>query len=388
MNAELLMIGTELLLGQIQDTNASHMAQALALHGINLYQKTTVGDNFPRICAAISGALDRADVVLCSGGLGPTEDDITRECVAEVLGRPLVYHEDLFESIRARFVHLRAKITENNKKQAMLPEGAVVLENPHGTAPGILVDGPRGIVACMPGVPWELKPMLEERVLPYLRKRSGITGLLQSRVLKVCGMGESRVDSLIGDLIVSGTNPTIGLLASPDAVRIRLTAKADSADAARALIAPVESQIRDRLPGLVMGADDDTLESVVDGLLASRGWNLAVLETATGGAVTERLTAAGATRFAGARILPHVADPSMDQGLDLARNLLLECESCCGLVLLAKPGEKQTLVILVTPEGHVSWEIGLYGDSDVSRRRTAVVALECVRRHLLGIKAG
>lgn len=388
MNAELLMIGTELLLGQIQDTNASYMAQTLALHGINLYQKTTVGDNFERICAAMNGALDRADVVLCSGGLGPTEDDITRECVAEVTGRPLVYHEDLFESIKARFVHLRAKITGNNKKQAMLPEGAQLLENPYGTAPGILVDTPRGIIACMPGVPWELKPMLEERVLPYLRERFGITGVLHSRVLKVCGMGESRVDSLIGDLIVSGGNPTIGLLASPDAVRIRLTAKADTAGAAQALIAPLESQIRDRLPGLVMGADDDTLESVVDGLLASRGWNLAVLETGTGGALSERLTAAGGMQFAGARIVPSVPDATVDKGLDLARSLLLECPARCGLLLLAKPAAKQTLALFVTPEGHVSWEIGLYGDSDVSRRRTAVVALEYVRRHLCGVKAG
>ena len=387
MNAELLMIGTELLLGQVQDTNASYMAQTLAMHGINLFQKTTVGDNPQRICNALQAALDRCDVVLCSGGLGPTEDDITRECVAEVLGRPLVYHEALYEAIRARFVHLRSKITENNKKQATLPEGAEAIENPHGTAPGVYVDDPRGVVVCMPGVPWELKPMLEEQVLPRLRQRFGIEGVLHSRVLKVCGMGESRVDSVIGDLVVGQTNPTVGLLASPDAVRIRLTARAESVEAARALVEPLECEIRKRLPGLIMGVDDDTLEGVVGRLLAARGWTLSVLETATGGAVSERLMAGAPDCFDGARILPRVPDPTEERALDLAGKLLLESPSCSALVLMAKPEEKQTLELFLTPEGQASWVIGLYGDSDVSRRRTAVVALENMRRYLSGVNA-
>ena len=215
MQAEILMIGTELLLGQVLDTNAAYMGRLLAEHGINLYQKTTVGDNKGRIVAALDAALRRSDVVLCSGGLGPTEDDITRECVAELLGRPLEYHEDLWETVKARFTRSRIQFTENNKRQAMLPQGAHAIENPHGTAPGVLVDDPRGVIACMPGVPGELKPMLEERVIPFLRARFGLAGALVYKVLKVCGMGESRVDSLIGDLVASLDNPTVGLLASP-----------------------------------------------------------------------------------------------------------------------------------------------------------------------------
>jgi nicotinamide-nucleotide amidase len=261
MQAEILMIGTELLIGQIQDTNATFMAQTLAENGINLYQKTTVGDNRERIIAAIAGALTRSDVVLCSGGLGPTEDDITRESLAELLGRPLEYHEELFEEVAARFAHLRIPITDNNKKQAMLPQGASFIDNPHGTAPGILVEDERGTVVCMPGVPRELYSMLEERVIPYLRKRFGISGVLHYRVLKVRGMGESRVDSMMGDLIATQTNPTVGLLASRGVVRIRIAARAESIDEANALIDPVDKAIRERLPEIAVDAEDDKLEN-------------------------------------------------------------------------------------------------------------------------------
>lgn len=382
MNAELLMIGTELLLGQIQDTNATYLAQTLAAHGMFLYQKTTVGDNPERIREALEAGLRRADVVLCSGGLGPTEDDITRECVAEVYGRPLVYQEALFEGIRARFAHLRAKITENNKKQAMVPEGAIVLENPHGTAPGILIDDPRGIVACMPGVPWELKPMFEERVLPYLRKRFGMTGVVHYRVLKVCGVGESRVDAIIGDLILASKNPTIGLLASPDAVRIRITAHAETPEAAQALIVPVEAAIRERLPGLIMGVDDETLEGIVAGLLAQRGWNLATVETLSGGALADGLTSRAGDRFLGGWVLPGEGPATEDHALDMARRSLLAFEARCTLVLLADPPKKRSLVLFASPAGNATWEVGFYGDTEVSRKRTAVVALEYVRRFL------
>ncbi|MBI2432524.1 MAG: hypothetical protein HYV26_06615 [Candidatus Hydrogenedentes bacterium] len=236
MNAELLMIGTELLLGQIQDTNASYMGQTLALHGINLFQKTTVGDNQQRIMAALDGALSRAGVVLCSGGLGPTEDDITRECIAELLGRKLEFRQALWDEVVQRFAPLRVKITENNKRQATLPVGAIAIDNPHGTAPGLIIEDARGIIICMPGVPMELKPMLETKVIPYLLRKFGQQGVLHCRVLKVCAMGESRVDSIIGDLILASTNPTIGLLASPDAVRIRIAARASSIVEAQALV--------------------------------------------------------------------------------------------------------------------------------------------------------
>lgn len=387
MQAEILMIGTELLLGQIQDTNATFMAQILAENGINLYQKTTVGDNRARIMAALDGALSRSDVVLCSGGLGPTEDDITRECIAELLNRPLEYHEELFQSILPRFAHVRAKITENNKKQAMLPKGAKAISNPNGTAPGILVEDDRGIIVCMPGVPSELKPMLVDRVIPYLRERFGTAGVLHYRVLKVCGIGESRVDSLIGDLITSQSNPTVGLLASRDAVRIRIAARAESLEAANRLMDPVEDTLCERLGGLLMGKDDDTLEGVVDGLLRKRGWTLAVLETQTGGMLAQRLTAAQAGSFVGGRVVPN---PNLggvsaeDFALDFAQRLLIEFAATCALALTASPTEHRTAAVFLTPEGHVHWDIGWYGSAERNQLRTSVIALEGVRRLLTG----
>jgi len=389
MHAEILMIGTELLLGQINDTNATYLGQTLAENGINLYQKTTVGDNRTRIIAALDGALTRSGVVLCSGGLGPTEDDITRECIAELLGRKMEFREDLYNSVLARFSHVRMKITENNKKQATLPEGAIALENPNGTAPGLLVEDPRGTIICMPGVPFELKPMMEDHVVPYLRAKFGLPGTLVYRVLKIAGVGESRIDAMMGDLINTHTNPTIGLLASPDVVRVRIAARAENRDAAEALIAPVEALLGERLPGMIYGRDDDTLEAVVDRLLAEKGWRLAISETSTGGKLAQRLTAAGVRSFAGARILPQTPAPndvsSETQALDDAKGVMLEFAADCGLGLAFEPSANRTVAALVTPQGQRTWEIGAFGAGERSQLRTSITALEFVRRELLGM---
>ena len=386
MQTEIMMIGTELLLGQIQDTNAAFIARTLAEQGINLYQKTTVGDNRARIAAALDAALKRSDVVLCSGGLGPTEDDITRECVAELLGRPLEYHPALFESILSRFSHLRIRITENNKKQATLPRGAEAIENPNGTAPGVLVEDARGTIICMPGVPLELEAMLVDRVLPYLRARFGLAGVLHSRVLKVCGLGESRIDSLMGDLVNSQANPTVGLLASPDAVRIRITARAEHIPAAEALIDPVEQAIQARLPGLIMGRDAETLESVVDRLLEERGWTLALAETQTGGMMAQRLTAAGARSFVGGRVIPQLSEGASgrEHALDLAKRVLLEFSSICALALALDRAEDRSVAVFLTPDGQEEWSMGRLGKGERQQVRTSIVALEHVRRYLRG----
>lgn len=253
--AEILMIGTELLLGQIQDTNATYMAHALAASGINLYWKTTVGDNAGRIKEALNLGLSRSQAVLCSGGLGPTVDDITRECVAEVMGMPLEYHDDLFQVIVERFRHRNRPLPENNKLQAMLPRGAAPISNPNGTAPGLIADSNKGLIICMPGVPHELKPMLDGVVIPYICWRFDIRRTIHYRVLKVYGLGESRVDEAIGDIINTSSNPTIGLLASRDAVRVRITACAATREDADALIDPVDTLVRQRLEGLASGMD-------------------------------------------------------------------------------------------------------------------------------------
>lgn len=387
MQAEILMIGTELLLGQIEDTNATFMARVLADNGINLYQKTTVGDNTDRINTALSNALDRSDVVICSGGLGPTEDDLTRDCVAEVLDRPLEYHEDIFAHIEAMFARYRLRITENNKKQAMAPRGAYIIENPYGTAPGLLVDDDRGVVVCMPGVPRELEPMLVQKVVPWLREKFHLDELIHYRVLKVCGVGESNVDNAIGDLIANSQNPTVGVLANPLAVRIRIAAKARTREEAEAIIEPVDAEIRKRLPNLVMGTDDDTIESVVNGLLADRGWSFAAVETASGGAMARRLVASEASQFAGGQVLRTESldlDDASQTARTLAEKTRAEFNADCGLAAVSDPNANATVVVFVHPGGVEEWAFGRAGTSDIMQDRVATMALEFVRRYLVG----
>ena len=387
MQCELVMIGTELLLGQIVDTNAVFMAQTLAENGISLQRKTTVGDNPGRIRDVLESALQRSDVILASGGLGPTEDDITRECVAEVLGRPLEYRAELYDDLVTRFAHLKLNITENNRKQAYAPHGATAIDNPNGTAPGLLVDDDRGIVICMPGVPSELKPMLTDSVIPYLRKRFELPGVIHSRVLKVCGIGESRIDTAIGDLMVSQSNPTIGLLASPEAVRIRITARAEDIEKADALIDEIDARVRDRLPGLVMGTDDATIETVVDALLQERGWTLALAESHTGGIIAQRLTATHAQSFVGGLVAPAAqgGDPAI-----AARDAALEARerygADCGLGLAPDHQANCSAMYFVSPDGDAAWQLVRLGSGHRGQVRTATIALEQIRRHLCGVQ--
>ena len=238
MNAEIVAIGSELLLGQIVDTNSAWMAQRLADVGVNLYYKTIVGDNPARMAEVIDRALERSDVVITNGGIGPTEDDLTREMVAEVTGRELVLDEGLLNQIRERFHRRSLIITANNEKQARIPAGAIPVENPNGTAPAFIVEDPRGVVISLPGVPFEMKWLFEHEVVPYLRKKFDLSEVITYRVLKVAELGESTVDDRIGHLIANSSNPTVGVLAHPGQVDVRITAKAASPEVARTLIAP------------------------------------------------------------------------------------------------------------------------------------------------------
>lgn len=393
MQAELVMIGTELLLGEIVDTNATYMGKVLAENGINLFQKTTVGDNRDRILRTLDAALDRADVVLTSGGLGPTEDDITRECVAELTGRPLEFREDLFKQLEARFAQFRRPMAENNKKQAYAPRGATAIENPNGTAPGLIVEDNRGVIICMPGVPRELYDMLDDSVIPYVRWKFGLKGLIHSRVLKVAGVGESNVDAAIGDIIVQLDNPKIGLLASADCVRIRISARADTLEDANGLIDPVDAQVRDRLPGLVFGANDDTLEGVVDRLLLERSWRLAIAETHTGGMMSQKFTAIGAASFVGGFVAPAGLFEGQDAkagALDLAQKTRASLEADAALSLVADPAHgtsrpSTSWAAFICPDRTVDWEINYYRTDDLGQLRTSIVCLEALRRYLTGM---
>ena len=237
MQAEIVTIGTELLLGKIVDTNAAYIARQLATIGLDLYYKTTVGDNEGRITLVLQQSLARSDVVITSGGLGPTVDDVTRQAVARAAGQELVLDEKLLAQIEARFARHGFTMSENNRRQAYIPQGAIPIENPVGTAPAFIVETEQGLIVSLPGVPRELKHLMETRVIPFLREKLQ-TGqlIIKSKTLRTCGIGESTVDSRIGDLMRS-SNPTVGLAAHPGQTDVRITAKAENEAQADRLIA-------------------------------------------------------------------------------------------------------------------------------------------------------
>lgn len=261
LNAEVIAIGTEILLGELTDTNSVFIARTLRDLGINLYFMTSVGDNEARIADAIRIALGRAEIVITCGGLGPTVDDKTREAVAAATGRGLTFHQSLLDSIAARFSGFRVQMTENNRRQAFVPDEAVIIENPVGTAPSFAVEVDSKVVISLPGVPREMKYLLIERVVPYLRERYGIVGtIIKARVLKAAGIGESALDELIGSDILEGMNPTVGLAAHSGQIDVRITAKAETEDEADRLIATTEALLRDRIGSYIFGVDTNTLE--------------------------------------------------------------------------------------------------------------------------------
>jgi len=296
-NAEIVAIGSELLLGQIVDTNSTWLAQRLTALGVNLFYKSVVGDNPDRMKEVLTRALERADVVITSGGLGPTQDDLTRAAVAEVTGRKLVLHKPFLEQIEQRFRSRGFIMTPNNERQAYLPQGAIPVNNPNGTAPSFIVEDPRGAIFVLPGVPFELKWLFDNEVAPYLRRKFSLAEIITYRVLKVAELGESRVDDVMGHLIATSRNPTVGVLAHPGQVDIRIAAKAVSKEAALALIAPVEAEVRQLIGKHLFAADEETLENAVGALLREKQQTIAVCEDLTGGMVADRLQEADAERF-------------------------------------------------------------------------------------------
>jgi nicotinamide-nucleotide amidase len=295
--AEIVAIGSELLLGQIVDTNSAWMAQRLTALGVNLYFKSVVGDNPGRMKEVISRALERADIVITSGGIGPTQDDLTREIVAEVTGRKLVQDRRMLAQVEEHFRRRARPMTPNNIRQAYMPEGAIPIKNPNGTAPCFIVEDRRGIIYSLPGVPVEMKWLFEHEVEPYLRRKFNLSEVIHYRVLKVIGIGESAVDDKIGHLIANSSNPTVGVLALPGQVDIRIAAKAaDKAEAVK-LIAPVENEVRKLLGSAIFAADDETMEHVIGNLLRQQGKTVAVCEDVTCGQLADRLHTADAGRF-------------------------------------------------------------------------------------------
>ena len=290
VNAEIVAIGTEILLGEITDTNSVHIARALRDIGVNLYFMTSVGDNEQRIADAIRIAMSRAQVVITCGGLGPTIDDMTRQAVADATERGLTFHQNLLDKIAERFAGFRAQMTENNRRQAYLPDDAILIENPVGTAPSFIVEYNDTVVISLPGVPREMKYLLAECVIPYLRERFNLgSGVIKARVLRTAGIGESALDTAIGDELLQASNPTVGLAAHAGQVDVRITAKADSIEDANRVIAEVEKQLRDRIGTYVYGIDEEQIEDVLAAALDTHQVQVAISETGIGEVVSERI---------------------------------------------------------------------------------------------------
>jgi len=288
MRAELVSIGTELLLGEILDTNAQYLAARLPALGIDLYYASTVGDNLERLTEVLGRAWGRSDLVITTGGLGPTEDDLTREAIAQVLGEEISGDPELEEQLRSFFARRGVSMPERNLKQVTLVPSARALANPRGTAPGWWVERDGRVIVALPGPPSEMQPMWEEQVAPELARRHP-GAVLISRTLKTVGIGEAHLDELVSPLLKS-TNPTIGVYARADGVQLRIAAKAASQDEARRLIQPVEEEVRRILGDAVWGADDDTLEGVTGALLRKHGLTLATMESCTGGLLAHTIT--------------------------------------------------------------------------------------------------
>jgi len=397
MRAEIVTTGTELLLGQIDDTNATYLARQLRNLGIDLFFRSTVGDNEFRIAQVLEQALSRADLIITTGGLGPTVDDVTRDGVARATGRPLLLHPDLLEQIAAFFGRLGSTMTANNRRQACLPEGCIPIENPVGTAPGFIVEDKRGTIITLPGVPRELYFLMEHAVVPYLQKRLGSQDHIVTRVLRTVGIGESRIDQAIADLEMS-SNPTVGLAAHPGQTDVRIVAKAPTPAEAEAMVAGFEATIRERLGAAIYATGEATLEETVAGLLRERGATLAAAETVTQGDLARRLSTypdvfrGGLVAFDGAGLAPLVGlDPAGVVGepgaVALAHAVRHAWGATDGLAVLGDdPGGPWVAIA-----GETGTEVRRFryaGRDHRARTWTTTLAQEFLRRLLLGLADG
>jgi nicotinamide-nucleotide amidase len=401
MHAEIVMIGTELLLGELVDTNANRLAKALREIGLDIYYKTTVGDNEARIAEVLNLALDRSDVIITSGGIGPTVDDITRQAVADATGRRLVYSDDLETQIAERFRSFGREMGENNKRQAYIPQGALPLSNPVGTAPCFLSEDTRGrgFVISLPGVPRELEYMMEKKVLPLLAERMGGAKVTQIRVLRTCAVGESNVDRIIGDLMTT-KNPTIGLAAHAGQTDVRITAKADTKAQAGSLIESLEAEVRQRLGVAVYGVEKETVPEVIGQLLAKKKLKLGLIDTLTGGILSRDLIDAGFGELIPADLhsidvsaalqkagLVAQADAQNEDHRALSMDLAqyIAPPDGIGFALVGPFNDRSTFIAICGPGDMRLTEAGRnYQDSGYIRSWLAIQGLDWIRRVLLG----
>ncbi len=411
MRCDVVAVGTELLLGQIVDTNSSWLGEQLAANGIDSLAQMKVGDNLERIVHALQGALDEADAVIVCGGLGPTHDDITREAIAAVMGVELEHHESIAAIIRSMFATRGRRMADNNLRQALVPAGATIIPQTRGTAPGLICPLGDKVVYAVPGVPYEMKDMVERAVLPDLRARAGDRSVIRSRVLRTWGESESglneRLDPVIDALERDGS-ATLAFLASGwEGIKVRLTAKADTLESADLVLDRWDAQIRAELGQIVFGVDDDTMESVVLDLLRTRGLSLALAESVTGGLVGARLTAiAGASDVLVGAVVAYASRVKFDL-LDVPHGPVVSAESAAamaagacrvlgadvGLALtgVAGPAEQDglpvgTLFVGIAGLGDevITASFRLPGQREQMRQMAVISSLDLMRRRLLG----
>jgi len=380
VNAEVIAIGTELLLGEIVDTNSVHIARQLRTIGLDLHYMTTVGDNLERIARVVATALDRVDVVITTGGLGPTVDDVTREAVAKATGHPLVIDPDLLAQIEAFFARLGRPMKENNRRQAYIPKGATPIPNPVGSAPAFIVETGQGVVVTLPGVPREMKYLLETAVLPYLRDRFHLNAVIKSKILRTVAAGESNIDAQIADLMELA-NPTVGLAAHPGQTDVRITAKAETEAAADRLIAPVEAEIRRRLGDIVYGEGNEAIEAVVAQLLRRCHWRVAFFSSGPDCRLLPRLEAEG---IPVERVEGHAPSPVEEEqeALSWARAVRETSGADVGVVVAAASDDDRefTIVAVSSPAGERSVRLAYWAIPEYRKQWVANVALDLLRR--------
>ena len=408
MSCEVVAVGTELLLGQIVDTNSAWIGEQLAASGIASHHQVKVGDNQARIVAALRLALGRSDAVIVCGGLGPTHDDITREAMAEVMGVGLEPDDEVAGRIREMFASRRRAMPENNLRQALVPVGATVIPQTRGTAPGLICPVGDRVAYLVPGVPHEMRDMVERAVLPDLRRRSGDESVITSRVLRTWGESESGLDErlrpIIDRLEVEG-GVTLAFLASGwEGIKVRLTARAPSSAAAVGVLDPVEAEVRAILGPIVFGTDDDTIESIVIDLLRARGLTLGLAESVTGGLVAGRLTdVAGASDVLRGSIVSYASEVKFDllgvepgpvvneetaMAMAAGARRVLGADVGLGLTGVAGPAEQDgmpvgTLCIgLALGEELTAVTVRLPGQRLQMRQLSVISALDLLRRRL------
>ncbi len=407
MKAEIISVGTEILLGEILDTNSQYLAVRLPPLGIDVHYVSTVGDNLSRLAETIGRARERSDLVLVTGGLGPTEDDLTREAIASALGEEMYLDKETEQRLRAFFASRGFSFPERNVKQAMLIPSAQAIPNPRGTAPGWWVEKDGHIIAAMPGPPAELQRMWEEEVAPRLaRLASG--EVIVSRTLKTIGIGEGQLDEMVSPFLKS-ENPTVGVYAKLDGVHLRLTAKAPNQDAAQGLIQPMEGELRGLLGDAIWGTDDETLEGVVGAMLRERSLTLATMESCTGGLLASTITdVPGSSDYFRGGYVAYSAEMKMGLGVSaelIERHGTVSDEVAADMACAARARAEADIGVAVTgvagpdelegkPPGrmHIAVDDGGAGQSvsytyyqgrAATKRRAVTSALGLLRRALL-----